>query len=647
MKINIEMVGKRIYLRSPWSQDMPERCKRVGGRWAPKARAWTYPLDIEQCRRLRDEFGDDLVIGPELAKWARSEVQRESQLHAVGNLRDMDMMAAIELPRIMELAPTMWAAMLNRPFQPVASLYMAEGKQALNADQPGIGKTIETLGALVEGGVGGRVFVGAPKTSCRVVWEPEIHRWLADYKHGYTITRISGLSGKRLERTAEEYEELCHNSPPEQLNFLIANVEFARIVKDTHCPDGICDGDEDWCPKIENHKNRNKARLPFLFWRPWDAIILDETHKWLINTRGKSASQVGYGLTKLRSNEDGIRYALTGTPLKGKKQNLFGTLSWLRPWVYSSKWRWIGQHFEVFKDEWGGHHVGNLKDSDEAAFYRSLKAIMIRRTKSELRKVNESWMPPDKQYHDIWVEMTKKQATMYKRVVEHSHVDLESGRLDIVGVLAEYTRLKQMAGSCHDMIGDKLAPVEGSGKLEWLFDFLEERGIDTRSGRQQWGDLSDTVQKVVVASQFTSLIEYWHKALADKGIQSFMLTGRTKDSDRIRNVKHFQEHDDVRVFLINTQAGGVSITLDAADDIVIMDETWVPDDQEQVEDRVHRASDVKHQVDVWYVRTLGTVEEDIAKVNDEKAESNHVVLDKDSAMEFYRRSKPPKKGKGK
>jgi SNF2 family DNA or RNA helicase len=67
-----------------------------------------------------------------------------------------------------------------------------------------------------------------------------------------------------------------------------------------------------------------------------------------------------------------------------------------------------------------------------------------------------------------------------------------------------------------------------------------------------------------------------------------------------------------------------------------MDETWVPDDQEQVEDRVHRASNVEHQVDVWYVRTEGTVEQDIAAVNMGKAESNHTVLDAERGLRFAR-----------
>jgi SNF2 family DNA or RNA helicase len=167
-----------------------------------------------------------------------------------------------------------------------------------------------------------------------------------------------------------------------------------------------------------------------------------------------------------------------------------------------------------------------------------------------------------------------------------------------------------------------------SGKFNWLLNFLEERGIEPN------GDLSDEVHKVVVASQYTSLINMWAVSLQEKGIHCYTLTGATSDKRRAAITKDFQEHDDVRVFFINTTAGGVSITLDSADDIVLMDETWVPDEQEQVEDRVHRASNVTHNVDVWYVRSKDTIEEGIAQTNAGKALANHVVLDAQRGLKF-------------
>lgn len=645
MRVVVEKVGKRIYLRSPWAPGMPERCKSIGGRWSKSSRCWTYPLDLETCRQLRAEFGVELEIGEALWSWAANERSRETGLHEAGSVRDMDRMAEVDLPRVRELAPFMWSAMLNRPYQPIASLYVSVAGQSLLADQPGTGKTIETIGGLVEAGKKGSVLVLAPKTSCSVVWEPELNSWLRDYKHGFTVTNLANKTGKKLEQAlAGHFDSAAQN--PEGLHFLIVNGEMTRVDhKGMVCPEGICDGYQDWCPEIEKHKGGKDPKHPWLFWTKgprggkrkmrWSALIADETHKWLINTRGKNASQQGYGFAHLATEEDNFRVAITGTPLKGKKINLFGTLNWLRPDVYTSKWRWVEQHFDVEDGEHGGKVINGMKQ-DTASFFRSLGSIMIRRTKAELRAVNPKWMPPEKVYHDVWVDMPPKQAKLYREMERKSEVKLESGTLQANGTLAEFTRLKQFAGMAGDLDGEKFKPALPSGKFDWLLQFLEDRGIDQRVGSQRYGDLGDDVMKVVVASQFTSMIEVWSAELTRLGIRSFMLTGNTKDSDRVRFVEQFQSRPDVRVFLINTTAGGVSITLDAADDIVIMDETWVPDEQEQVEDRVHRASNIEHQVDVWYVRSKDTVEERIANVNIEKGKSNHVVLDAQRGLAFAR-----------
>lgn len=634
MSVVAERVKDRIYVRAPFN--MKEKCKSViGARWSPKARAWTYPLDLETARLLRGAFGDDLEIGPNLTEWAWGQRRREEELHSLNNVSDINVMAEVHLDRVAALAPTMWAAMLNRPYQPVAAQFMAKARQCLNGDQPGVGKTIESLGALVEAGAQGKVLVLAPRTSCKVVWPAEIERWLGDYKHGITVTQSAGFTPAKREAAWSQFLTLVGQNP-DGLNFFIANAEQVGIKKDTVCPAGICDGDEDWCPEFDKHKNTSVTRRPYLHSVTWDAIIADETHKWLINTRGKSASQVGYGFTRLKTEENGLRFALSGTPLKGKKHNLFGTLNWLRSKLFTSKWRWAETYFNVMsetKTVRGGREIevktiGDLNEERQEAFFRSLNTVMIRRTKDELRKINPAWMPPEKRYHDIWVEMDSKQAAKYKAMEKQGEVELKGGRLTATGILALMTRLRQFANSDGDLVNGTFGPVMPSAKFDWLLQFLEERGIEPK------GELSDDVRKVVVASQYTSLIKVWQKELASKGIDSYTLTGETSDKNRDSFVKQFQERDDVRAFFINTTAGGVSITLDSADDCVIMDETWVPDEQEQVEDRVHRASNVEHQVDIWYVRTKGTIEEGLAATNADKAKSNHVVLDAQRGLRF-------------
>lgn len=637
MPVVAERVGNRIYLRVPYSPENVERCKSViGGRWSKNARAWTYPLDIEVARMLRSTWGPSLQLGPELTAWGKAETEREASLVKYVDVKDIDVMAEVHLEHVSKLAPAMWTAMRNRPYQPVASQYMAMARRSLCGDQPGVGKTIESLGALLEAGLHhGRVLILAPKKSTSVVWEPEIERWLDDYEHGFTVTRVSGMSPAKMEEAISDYDVMAEDHWG--LHFLIANAEVCRIKKDTVCPDNVCDGDEDWCPEKDRHVNRSTVRQQALFNLRWDAIIADETHKWLINTRGKQASQVGYGFTKLPDHDDQIRIALTGTPLKGKKYNLFGTLNWLRPKVFTSKWRWIEQYFPVEKNEWGGRMIGeSIIPERKESFFRALNGVMIRRTKSELHRINPAWMPPDKIYHDLVIPMDDaKQRKGYDSMFKDAAASLPGGRLTAIGVLPELTRLKQFAQCSWQMEGGTIYPILPSNKFEWILEFLEERGIEQKTGRQRRGDLSEDVHKVVIASQFTKIIDMYALQLRNRGIDCFTITGHTKDADATNIVQRWADMTDpVRVCLINTQAGGVSITLDAADDLIVHDETWVPDEQEQVEDRVHRASRTDHQVDIWYIRSEGTLEAEIAADNMSKAEGNHVVLDANRGMQF-------------
>jgi SNF2 family DNA or RNA helicase len=637
MPVKAEIVGDRIHLESPFKYK--DRAKSVlGARWSKDARRWTYPLDMETCRRLRDAFGSELVIGQHLWGWATEQKAKEQAAVAMLDISKIDLTTVVDLDRVPTVAPTMWAAMQDRPYQPVAVKYMAGMLRCLNADQPGIGKTIETLGALIERGVTGPVLILAPKTSCLAVWPAEIERWLGDDVH-YTLHNLAGLTPKqRDEEWAEFMGAREHLGDDEFIHFVIANAEQVGIKRFTECPAGICNGDEDWCPELDKHVNKSEKRRPFLHSIKWQAVVADETHKWLINTRGKSASQVGYGFTKLPVADGAPMYALSGTPLKGKKINIFGTLNWLWPKTYTSKWRFAESFWVVTKDTVDAGRKGIIEtrtitddwksDRDREAFFRSLSTVMIRRTKDELRRVNPAWMPPEKQYHDVYVPMEGSQRTHYNQMAKGAAATLQGGRLTATGVLAEMTRLKQFASSDGDLVNGVFQPTLPSAKFNWLLQFLEERGIEPDH------QLSEDVHKVVIASQFTSVLKVWRDEFRRKGIDVLMITGEVKDRERMGQMSEFQNNRNARVMLINTNAGGVSITLDAADDIVIADETWVPDDQEQVEDRVHRASNVEHQVDVWYLRTKGTIEEDIAKANEGKAVNNHVVLDAQRGLRF-------------
>lgn len=638
MKVVAERIGNRIHIRSPF--EYKDRCKALpGARWSKTSKSWTVACDLEVCRMIREEFGEELEIGPELWSWAANEVSRERA--ATNMLRSAgvsyDEKSVVPPTRVRQLAPKMLWGLRGKPYQVPGARFLAYARQALIADEPGMGKTIQTLAALVENlPDGGRVLVLAPKTSVTAVWREEVHKWLEGFKQGYTVTVLSGLTpAKTLERL-DQYDALPDDG---RIHFLLGNAELVRIRSTMACTrvgsEQGCDGTWEWCEFADKHKGSIDPRLPQIFKRQWDALVADETHKWLINTRGKHASQVGRGFVALKTVEDGLRYALTGTPYKGKKYNLWGTLNWLRPKVYTSKWNWIERYFEV-KENGYAREIGDIIPEREESLMRSLDALCLRRTKAEIRKINPDWMPPEKIYHQVKVPMDPKQAKAYQAIMKDAEVELKGGTLTALGVLAEFTRLKQFASCYGELVKGEFTPRLPSGKFEWLLEFLEERGIETKDPRSKKleGDLSEEVHKVVIASQFTKNINLWASELVARGVQCYVLTGEVSERERSRMVKQFQTDDRVRVFFINTMAGGVSITLDAADDVVIMDETWIPDDQLQVEDRAHRASNVKHQVHIWYVRAEDTIEEMIAEHNFAKAENNFVMLDKRRGLEF-------------
>lgn len=652
MSVKVERVGNRIMAEIPWMNgDGPELAKSIAGRkpvWRDgKFVCWTYPLTMATCLTLRETFGDQLEIGPDLWDWAYAERKRVQELTVTRGLSGLE---TVELETVWALAPDMAKSMENRGYQTVAARFGALARRFIIADAPGLGKSLESFGALLEGGVTeGMVLIVAPRTSLRLTWEREIKKWLGSRLA--TTTVAMGTKAQRQKIIRDFYHVASRKRSPNRdyadLHFLIVNAEMVR-----------------WRPhraaKGKSPEVMEKIEFPELFQYEWDAIIGDEVHKYLMkaNPRARQVSAVGYGFQKLPISETGMKLALTGTPMKGKPKNLWGTLRWLYPETYTSQWAWAEKYFKAKSNAYSfsGKEITNeLQEGAEEKLAAELAPIMIRRTKPELRKLNPAWAPPDKEYYDIWVEMTPEQAKAYRSVEQDAEIHADGRILSINGVLAECTRFKQAAGCAVSLVPNspgeirkgknptKLQPRLPSAKFDWLVDdFLPSRGISANVDEQEG------TNKVVIGSQFTSFINLWSDELTRMGIPNFKLTGESSDKEREWMGDQFQNNPrSPRVFLINTNAGGVSITLDAADDMVIMDETWVPDEQEQLEDRIHRTSRTDHYVNIYYVRTVGTIEEEIAEVNATKDLTQKTILDGNTAVDWFaKRFKARVEGKG-
>lgn len=560
--------GKRIEVHFKYHAGVVEALKAEvnGARFVPRDKGgpfWTVPKEMVSARELRSVFGTGLTLGDAVKAWGK-EVRKESRnLQALGKAEDAEL----------ERVPKKLKKFL-RPFQRADVAFMAKTSVG-NFNEQGLGKTIETIAAIIEAGLDSMpILVVAPLTSLETVWKAEVEKW--------TKTKVFVLSGAE-QPDWKLFADILNSGEP---YYFITTA--AQVRKGLPSP----------LPGVK-----------------WGALVVDEFQKTgLTNISGDPTKGTKFGQA-VRSIERERMFVLSGTPIGGRAIRLWGVLNHLKPEVFTSKWRWAAQWLGVEKNDFGGRVIGtDILPEKEDQFYEYHAEFMVRRLKSEV-------LPqlPAKQYINVWCKMTPGQKRQYEKFAKDAEIRIDGERLSAMGVLAEYARLKQFAAAERTITDKGLLP-KGSGKLPALIERLSEAGIDY--------DDPEGDNVAVVASASKVFIKWIADQLNQKGIRTELITGDTKPKERKSIVERFQQggKSSPRVVAVTTTAGGVAITLDRADTVHILDETWNPDDQVQLEDRVHRISRI-HQVMVYYYRSEGTVEEGIWEVNQSKAVTNENIMD--------------------
>lgn len=592
--------GKRVLVRTKTVGDKEFQAALTaarqvpGGRWQKAEKVWAYPLAVETCTALRRAYGDALKVLPALSEWYRHAAAEMAAHAALSAAYDAD------LHRLPEAAPRLAATL--RPDQRAGARWIAEGYRGsgLVADKPGLGKTLETIAGVLESGVAGPIIVVCPRLSVRPVWQKEFHKW--------TDVPVYAARGTRAQR---EKVLAAYAADPTETKVLVVVAEMLRIKGER-----VSGG---------KYKFLGDYEFPQIFQNEWAWQIVDESHKMFGSLTVAKGNLMGEGLKRLPLRANGRRVAISGTPFGkgGRVIGMFGTLHWLWPDEFTSFWRWADTYFEVTEEQVyipGGRgatkpvkKIGGLRaGTGEEEFLRSLGPRILRRTKEEVLP----WLPP-KQYIEVLCEMTGEQLKQYKQLDVDAEIETEAGIVTVDSQLAVFTRAKQLAnGAITIGASGKVAFTGDSGKVEMLWQKLEDRGILDDSG-----DV-----KVLVASQFNEFLDIVEAKLIADEVPYFKMIGATSDSKRDRMMEDFQGEGGPRVFLLNSKAGGVSITLDAADEVHCLDEMWNPEDNEQLEDRIHRASR-NHQVTIYYYRSEGSFDMAIAEDVEGKRIVQYNVLD--------------------
>ncbi|MFB4392901.1 MULTISPECIES: SNF2-related protein [unclassified Pseudomonas] len=321
--------------------------------------------------------------------------------------------------------------------------------------------------------------------------------------------------------------------------------------------------------------------------QPWHVLVLDEAQN--IKSSNSKAAQA------VRELQASQRLCLSGTPMENNLGELWSLFHFLMP-------GWLGDSKRFTQDY--RTPIERHGDSERMAHLASrIRPFLLRRTKEQVARE----LPPKTEMVH-WVELSDAQRDTYEavRVAMDKKVRDEiarngAARSQIV-ILDALLKLRQV---CCDLRLVKGSEAKGSfadkGKLGSLLEMLDE--------------LLSEGRKVLLFSQFTSMLALIEAELEKRGIRYSLLTGDTRD--RRAPVQQFQNGDS-EVFLISLKAGGTGLNLTAADTVIHYDPWWNPASENQATDRAYRIGQDK-PVFVYKLITRGTVEEKIQQLQHEKA----------------------------
>lgn len=321
------------------------------------------------------------------------------------------------------------------------------------------------------------------------------------------------------------------------------------------------------------------------------AVIIDEAQN-IKNSTSLNAMNV----KKLNAEN---HFALTGTPIENSLSEIWSIFDFLMPGYLFHHPKFISV-FErpIMNEDKDALHQLNLR----------IHPFILRRMKHDV--LDEL---PEKTEEKILIDLTEKQKKLYAAYLEHYKGELDLNNDDFIQknqiqILSVLMRLRQIC--CHP--ATFLDNYDGdSAKMELLVELLT--------------NAIDSGHRVLVFSQFTSMLELIRTELDKLEIPYFSLEGKTKIDARNQAVKRFNEGEK-KVFLISLKAGGTGLNLIGADTVIHMDPWWNPAVEEQATDRAYRIGQLKN-VHVIKILSKGTIEEKIYRLQKKKQSLADSVID--------------------
>ena len=331
-------------------------------------------------------------------------------------------------------------------------------------------------------------------------------------------------------------------------------------------------------------KNDEKAYENLSF----DYCIIDEAQ----NIKNPSA-QATLSVKNIKSR---CNIALTGTPIENNLMELWSIFDFVMPGYLFTKDRFRERFI--------------LDESNLSELKSLITPFILRRLKEEV--LSEL---PEKLEKKYLVEMKGKQKQLYsfyvkaiKNQLNENKSSEKSGR-DKINLFAYLTKLREICLDPSLVVPDYTG---GSSKLTVVKEIVK--------------DASESGKKILLFSQFTSVLQKIEEDFKKEDISYLYLDGGTSAKDRVERVKKFNEDSNIKVFLISLKAGGVGLNLTSASVVIHFDPWWNPAVEDQATDRAHRFGQ-ENKVEVIKLVAKDTIEEKIVLMQEDKRELIQSLMD--------------------
>jgi len=334
----------------------------------------------------------------------------------------------------------------------------------------------------------------------------------------------------------------------------------------------------------------------------YDTVVLDEAQH--IKNRDTRNAQA---VKALRSEH---RLVVTGTPLENSVLDLWSLVDFLMPGFLGTA--------QDFRER---YELPITKERDAGTLSRlsrRIRPFMLRRLKRDVVKDL-----PAKLEQVGYCELTEEQASVYNQLLSATRREVNAavGQQGLAKsrmlVLTALLRLRQV---CCDLrlLGQPDPTVPAGPDDAPAIPAATDR-VPPSGKVQMFGELLDEIvdggHRVLVFSQFTTMLDLLQEDLEARGLAHCRLDGSTRDRGAV--VQRFQSDPAVPVFLISLKAGGVGLNLTGADTVIHFDPWWNPAVEDQATDRAHRIGQTR-VVTSYKLITRGTVEEKILALQQKK-----------------------------